>query len=221
VKPEGQNAQVYEKSPLSAVDKPKTPFGMAVPMPLRHPPTQKEILQANRQANAQLAPSAPIPLPNSANPNIIFQHIHEMASKRISTLDYLRKACVSLYLDKCSLLTAPQPRRPHLLVQHPPLLQVRPHAPPVVHAPRSSPPRHTLPPPRLQPPHHPRPKRQFTLRLPQSTQRALARIRTISKHTSYRRQYAEQFVKSQVTANVQARESRREGPTKQQRNRPE
>jgi hypothetical protein len=94
VKPEGQNAQVYEKSPLSAVDKPKTPFGMAVPMPLRHPPTQKEILQANRQANAQLAPSAPIPLPNSANPNIIFQHIHEMASKRISTLDYLRKACV-------------------------------------------------------------------------------------------------------------------------------
>lgn len=88
----GQNAQVYEKSPLSAVDKPKTPFGMAVPMPLRHPPTQKEILQANRQANAQLAPSAPIPLPNSANPNIIFQHIQELASKRISTLDYLRKA---------------------------------------------------------------------------------------------------------------------------------
>lgn len=94
VKPDGQNAQVYEKSPLSAVDRPKTPFAMAVPMPLRHPPTQKEMLQANRQANAQLAPSAPIPLPNSANPNMIFQHIHEMASKRISTLDYLRKAQV-------------------------------------------------------------------------------------------------------------------------------
>ncbi|KAH3942730.1 hypothetical protein HBH98_183800 [Parastagonospora nodorum] len=88
----GPNTQAYEKSPLSAVDKPKTPFGMAVPMPLRHPPTQKEILQANRQANATLAPAAPIPLPNSANPNIIFQHIQELASKRISTLDYLRKA---------------------------------------------------------------------------------------------------------------------------------
>ncbi|KAF1921893.1 hypothetical protein BDU57DRAFT_65460 [Ampelomyces quisqualis] len=88
----GTNAPLYEKSPLSAVDKPKTPFGMAVPMPLRHPPSQKEILHANRQANAQLAPSAPIPLPNGANPNVIFQHIHEMASKRISTLDYLRKA---------------------------------------------------------------------------------------------------------------------------------
>jgi hypothetical protein len=92
VKPEGANAQVYEKSPLSAVDKPKTPFGMAVPMPLRHPPSQKEIAQASRQANATLAPSAPIPLPNGANPNIIFQQIHELASKRISTLDYLRKA---------------------------------------------------------------------------------------------------------------------------------
>jgi hypothetical protein len=85
------HAQVYEKSPLSAVDKPKTPFGMAAPMPLRQPPTQKDI-QANRQANATLAPSAPIPLPNGANPNIIFQQIHELASKRISTLDYLRKA---------------------------------------------------------------------------------------------------------------------------------
>jgi hypothetical protein len=67
---------------------------MAVPMSARHPPSQKEIIQQNRQANAQLAPSAPIPLPNGANPNIVFQNIHELASKRISTLDYLRKACV-------------------------------------------------------------------------------------------------------------------------------
>ncbi|KAI1607451.1 hypothetical protein PtrCC142_000396 [Pyrenophora tritici-repentis] len=85
-------AHVYEKSPLSAVDKPKTPFGMAVPMPLRHPPSQKEILQANQQSNRTLAPAAPIPVPNGSSPNIIFQHIHELASKRISTLDYLRKA---------------------------------------------------------------------------------------------------------------------------------
>ncbi|KAF2127145.1 hypothetical protein P153DRAFT_344505 [Dothidotthia symphoricarpi CBS 119687] len=81
----------YEKSPLSAVDKPKT---MAAPaMAPRHPPSQKDILHANRQNNATLAPAAPISLPNgAANPNIIFQHIHETASKRISTLDYLRKA---------------------------------------------------------------------------------------------------------------------------------
>ncbi|RYN69276.1 hypothetical protein AA0117_g10942 [Alternaria alternata] len=84
---------VYDKSPLSAVDKPKTPFAnMAVPIPLRHPPSQKEILQANQQSNRTLAPAAPIPVPNGSNPNMIFQHIHELASKRISTLDYLRKA---------------------------------------------------------------------------------------------------------------------------------
>lgn len=90
----------YEKSPLSAVDKPKTPFAMAVPMPLRHQPTQKDIINANRQANAQLAPAAPIQVPNGTNPHIIFQHIQEMASKRISTLDYLRKA-----YDCCCILT--------------------------------------------------------------------------------------------------------------------
>ncbi|RII13671.1 hypothetical protein CUC08_Gglean004441 [Alternaria sp. MG1] len=65
---------------------------MAVPIPLRHPPSQKEILQANQQSNRTLAPAAPIPVPNGSNPNMIFQHIHELASKRISTLDYLRKA---------------------------------------------------------------------------------------------------------------------------------
>jgi hypothetical protein len=84
--------QVYEKSPLSAVEKPKTPFPMAVP--LRHPPSQKEILQANKESNRTLAPAAPIPVPNGSNPHIIFQHIHELASKRISTLDYLRKAYI-------------------------------------------------------------------------------------------------------------------------------
>lgn len=95
VKPDNGGLQHYDKTPLSALDKPKTPFGMAVPIPLRHPPTQKEIQQAREQrqaSNAGLAPAAPIPVPNGANPNIIFQHIHELASKRISTLDYLRKA---------------------------------------------------------------------------------------------------------------------------------
>lgn len=85
-----------DKEPQSAVDNPKTPFGMNVPM--RYPPSQKDIQQVQRQQsfggsfNGPLAPAAPISIPNGANPNIIFQHIHEMASKRISTLDYLRKA---------------------------------------------------------------------------------------------------------------------------------
>ncbi|KAF3036900.1 hypothetical protein E8E12_002593 [Didymella heteroderae] len=92
VKPDTGGLQHYDKAPLSALDKPKTPFSMAVPMPLRHPPTQSDVKQARQASNAGLAPAAPIPVPNGANPNIIFQHIHELASKRISTLDYLRKA---------------------------------------------------------------------------------------------------------------------------------
>lgn len=95
VKAEG--AHVYEKSPLSAVDRPKTPFGTAaasMPPPTRYIPTQKEIIQANQQSNRALGPAAPIVAPSSSNPGIVFQHIQELASKRISTLDYLRKACV-------------------------------------------------------------------------------------------------------------------------------
>lgn len=95
VKPDAGGLQHYDKAPLSALDKPKPSFSMAVPMPLRHPPSQKEIQQAQRQnsiPNASLAPAAPIPVPSGANPNIVFQHIQELASKRISTLDYLRKA---------------------------------------------------------------------------------------------------------------------------------
>ncbi|KAF2108229.1 hypothetical protein BDV96DRAFT_504966 [Lophiotrema nucula] len=95
---EGGAKQGYEKSPLSAVDNPKTPFNMAT-MPLRYPPTQKELQKAQREQNyggnfnGGLAPAAPISVPSGGvNPNIIFQNIHELASKRISTLDYLRKA---------------------------------------------------------------------------------------------------------------------------------
>ncbi|KAF2185597.1 hypothetical protein K469DRAFT_576318 [Zopfia rhizophila CBS 207.26] len=98
VKPDGGGGgQKYEKSPLSAVDNPKTPFGMAVP--LRHPPSHKEIRQVQQAQssygasyNGGLAPAAVIGSAGSHNPNIVFQHVHEMASKRISTLDYLRKA---------------------------------------------------------------------------------------------------------------------------------
>lgn len=103
VKPDGGGLQHYEKTPLSALDKPKTSFGMAVPMPLRHPPSQKDMQQAQRQASsAGLAPAAPVSAPNGANPNSVFQHIQELASKRISTLDYLRKACVPNTLPPAS-----------------------------------------------------------------------------------------------------------------------
>ncbi|KAF2202464.1 hypothetical protein GQ43DRAFT_413668 [Delitschia confertaspora ATCC 74209] len=95
---EGGGGGILGKSPLSAVDNPnpKTPFGMAVPVPLRYPPSQKEIRRAQTDQNfnnAGLAAAAPIQVGGGAgNPHMIFQHIHEMASKRISTLDYLRKA---------------------------------------------------------------------------------------------------------------------------------
>ncbi|KAF1358686.1 hypothetical protein EJ07DRAFT_179387 [Lizonia empirigonia] len=79
----------HDKPPLAAL----TPF-MAVP--LRHPPATKDpqlpqLLQRT-PSTAGLAPAAPLNGPTGTNPHIIFQHIHELASKRISTLDYLRKA---------------------------------------------------------------------------------------------------------------------------------
>lgn len=90
----------YDKAPLSALDKPKTPFAM----PTRTP-TSQTARSASNAGLERLAPAAPIPVPNGANPNIIFQHIHELASKRISTLDYLRKAYVTLSLFDIVVLT--------------------------------------------------------------------------------------------------------------------
>ncbi|OCK91000.1 uncharacterized protein K441DRAFT_616782 [Cenococcum geophilum 1.58] len=93
----GGGPAAFSKAPLSAVEPPKTPFGMSVP--LRYPPSQKQ-LQAQQinygQFSGTLGPPAPIAIGPTAsgshNPGVVFQHIHEMASKRISTLDYLRKA---------------------------------------------------------------------------------------------------------------------------------
>jgi hypothetical protein len=95
---EAGNKQAYEKSPLSAVDNPSTPFAMSAPP--RYPATPKEPQpglqrqQSTYGGNAfgGLQPAAQLSTGGSATPHIIFQHIHEMASKRISTLDYLRKA---------------------------------------------------------------------------------------------------------------------------------
>ena len=41
---------------------------------------------------AGLPVANPVASAGSQNPNILYQHIHDMAAKRISTLDYLRKA---------------------------------------------------------------------------------------------------------------------------------
>ena len=38
------------------------------------------------------------PAGNTQNPTSIYQHIHELSAKRVSTLDYLRKACVAFRL---------------------------------------------------------------------------------------------------------------------------
>ncbi|KAF2801471.1 uncharacterized protein BDZ99DRAFT_429961 [Mytilinidion resinicola] len=67
-------------------------------VPLRYPASQKQLQQQQNfaQSYGSLGPPAPIQIgptvSGSNNPSVVFQHIHEMASKRISTLDYLRKA---------------------------------------------------------------------------------------------------------------------------------
>ncbi|KAJ9656955.1 hypothetical protein H2201_008358 [Coniosporium apollinis] len=67
-------------------------------VPLRHPHQSGRppgTAQSNvnfGQSNGSLGPPAPVlPSANSPNPYATFQHIHDMASKRIATLDYLRK----------------------------------------------------------------------------------------------------------------------------------
>ncbi len=59
------------------------------------PPTRDDALRlASSVANVAGMPSTPSPYAGagSSNPKVIYQHIHDMASKRISTLDYMRKA---------------------------------------------------------------------------------------------------------------------------------
>ena len=42
------------------------------------------------------------PAGNTQNPTSIYQHIHELSAKRVSTLDYLRKAYVAFYCPSSS-----------------------------------------------------------------------------------------------------------------------
>jgi hypothetical protein len=53
------------------------------------------------QTNGSLGssiPSVPSAAPGAQNPQTVYQHITDTCSKRISTLDYLRKACVLSWL---------------------------------------------------------------------------------------------------------------------------
>jgi hypothetical protein len=84
-----------DRTPLSSVDA-NGSVGMAA-VPLRHPTSARPIGTSHSnvgfgQGSAMLAPPATVPLPSGPNPMAVFQHVHDMASKRISTLDYLRKA---------------------------------------------------------------------------------------------------------------------------------
>ena len=48
--------------------------------------------------NSQLAPPAPVGSGPQSETVLVHQHIQEIANKRISTLDYLRKSYVAGYL---------------------------------------------------------------------------------------------------------------------------
>lgn len=100
------NANKDDKPPQSAGDATMTtlPFGYNTAYKKEHTSNLSKSMSAppmkDEAGNSGTAPSVllPAPLPISAagsqNPNVIYQHIHDMASKRISTLDYMRKASV-------------------------------------------------------------------------------------------------------------------------------
>ncbi|CAI6337959.1 unnamed protein product [Periconia digitata] len=86
--PRPDTRQGFDKPPPSASMTSSSRYSSAA---------KSDLQQARRPQDmysASLGPAAPIPLQggNNSNPHAIFQHIQEMASKRISTLDYLRKS---------------------------------------------------------------------------------------------------------------------------------
>ena len=64
--------------------------------------------------------------PNNPNPSAVYDYIRGMASKRISTLDYMRKASVNpLFFGQEPQAEFPlQPRRASILVQYCPFLSI-------------------------------------------------------------------------------------------------
>ncbi|KAL2351438.1 hypothetical protein BJ546DRAFT_1066219 [Cryomyces antarcticus] len=94
---------IYNRSPLSAVDLPRSTFGTMPTAAFGHNPRRLDTSEAGKMQNTSTgqggATSSP-PLPNpplqasagANNPRALHQHINDTASKRIATLDYLRKA---------------------------------------------------------------------------------------------------------------------------------
>ncbi len=101
-----REGSIFSRSPLSASEANGTVGMTAVPLRYPHqtgrPPTAQSNINFG-QSNASLGPTASIaPSANSPNPHAVFQHIHDMASKRISTLDYLRKVSVRFSFPRLS-----------------------------------------------------------------------------------------------------------------------
>jgi hypothetical protein len=55
-------------------------------------PTNGDCIHPTSSVGAAAPPPAPASMSGNQTPNLLYQYIHEMASKRISTLDYFRKA---------------------------------------------------------------------------------------------------------------------------------
>ncbi|TKA70826.1 hypothetical protein B0A49_07694 [Cryomyces minteri] len=118
---------IYNRSPLSAVDPPKSAFGTMPAATFGHNLRRLDTSEAgktqntsNGQGGATLSPPLPNPpLQASAganNPRALHQHINDTASKRIATLDYLRKAHEGhlYYFKTLQLSPSDLPRLPSL-----------------------------------------------------------------------------------------------------------
>ncbi|KAI9776458.1 MAG: hypothetical protein M1839_009569 [Geoglossum umbratile] len=73
------------------VQQPGGPFGYS--FKVSEPAKPSSTSHSNAAFSAGVGSGIPPSAPNGlTSPHVVYQHIHEMASKRISTLDYLRKA---------------------------------------------------------------------------------------------------------------------------------
>ena len=65
---------------------------VGLPMSSSHIPHSSDFAHALSSSNPPVVSSSATSVSGAQNPYLIYQHIQDMASKRISTLDYLRKA---------------------------------------------------------------------------------------------------------------------------------
>jgi hypothetical protein len=103
-RPDAHRAQTAPSDSLtikSSLKEGKTPESAVEPMMVAAPfgNSHKKDTPATLSKSAGVVPTSsdpllpPLPLASgNQTPNVLYQHIHDMASKRISTLDYFRKA---------------------------------------------------------------------------------------------------------------------------------